>query len=605
MWVICFFASACLLLTGITLAAFSFSRKWRHIHPTLCLTVCTYLSAAVAFFPFYRQYFEEGHFPFRAILLSLHNTIRLFVIDCDFDFVKDGLPAALSGAWTTAYSVLFSILYIACPILTFGFVLSFFKNISAYRRLLCTFGRDLYVFSELNQKNLSLAKSLKSGDRRRVIIFTGVDESDDDLDDTLLDDAYRLGAILFKAEIASVGIPARSPKSKIYFIVQGDNSKKNLSYAISLSDSRKNINHNEFLYFFDTTATGDAIFANPKNRSLIVRHINPKQALIYNKLYHHGVELFETAAPPDENGERLISALIVGLGGYGAEMFKALTWLCQMTGYRLKIVGMDKSTDAVNALYTDCPGLFDERINGTRCPGEAQYTLQLVGEEVDATAPNFETKVLQYAADATYILVSLGDDDRNVAAAQRLRQIFEREHSRRGEAQDTGAPHIETIVYDPDVSAELKEARNHKSFSSKICYFGNLDTYFCEEVFFNSDAEEAALAVNTAYGGSPDDFYYCDYNYSSSLASAIHKKLRRDCGMPGTELPKEQRSPEQMEQLAILEHRRWSAYVRSEGYQFGGTEQSRKVDTLAKLHYCLVPFDNLSEEDKRKDYVVL
>ena len=75
--------------------------------------------------------------------------------------------------------------------------------------------------------------------------------------------------------------------------------------------------------------------------------------------------------------------------------------------------------------------------------------------------------------------------------------------------------------------------------------------------------------------------------------------------MPGTELPKEQRSPEQMEQLAILEHRRWSAYVRSEGYQFGGTEQSRKVDTLAKLHYCLVPFDNLSEEDKRKDYVVL
>ncbi len=115
MWVICFFASACLLLTGITLAAFSFSRKWRHIHPTLCLTVCTYLSAAVAFFPFYRQYFEEGHFPFRAILLSLHNTIRLFVIDCDFDFVKDGLPAALSGAWTTAYSVLFSILYMPDP----------------------------------------------------------------------------------------------------------------------------------------------------------------------------------------------------------------------------------------------------------------------------------------------------------------------------------------------------------------------------------------------------------------------------------------------------------------------------------------------------------
>lgn len=605
MWLICFFASTCLLLTGITLAALSFGRKWRHVHPTLCLTVCTYLSAAVAFYPFYRQYFEESHFPFRAILLSLHNTIRLFVIDCDFDFVRDGLPASLSSAWTTAYSILFSILYVACPILTFGFVLSFFKNISAYRRLLCTFGRDLYVFSELNQKNLSLAKSLKAGNRRRAIIFTGVDESDDDFDDSLLDDAYRLGAILFKAEIASVGIPARSQKNKIYFIVQGEDSKKNLSYAISLSNNRKNANHNEFLYFFDTTATGDVIFANPKKRSLIVRHINSKQALIYDKLYHHGVELFETAAPSDKNGERLISALIVGLGGYGAEMLKALTWLCQMNGYRLKIVGMDKSTDAVNALYAECPALFDENINGKQCPGEAQYSLQLVNKEVDAAAPDFETTVLQYASDATYVFVSLGDDNRNVAASQRLRQIFEREHSRHGEAQDTGTPRIETIIYDPEVSAELNDARNHKNLSSKISYFGSLDTYFCEEVFFNSDVEEAALAINAAYGGTSDDFYYCDHNYSSSLASAIHKKLRRDCGMSGTDLPKEQRSPEQMKQLAILEHRRWSAYTRCEGYCPGGSAQSKKVDTLAKLHYCLTPYDHLSEEDKRKDYVVL
>ena len=75
--------------------------------------------------------------------------------------------------------------------------------------------------------------------------------------------------------------------------------------------------------------------------------------------------------------------------------------------------------------------------------------------------------------------------------------------------------------------------------------------------------------------------------------------------MPGTELPAEARSPEQMEQLAILEHRRWSAYMRSEGYRLGGSEATKNVDTLAKFHYCLVPFDELSEKDKRKDYVVL
>lgn len=605
MWLFCFFAASCLLLTGIILASASFYRRWRHIHPTLCVTVCTYLSATVAFYPFYRLYFNEGHLPLRAILLSLHNTIRLFVIDCDFDFIKEGLPTALNGSFTIAYSVLFSILYIVCPILTFGFVLSFFKNISAYRRLLFTFGRDLYIFSELNQKNLSLAKSIKNGNRRRVIIFANVDDSEVTLDDTLLRDAYELRAILFKAEIDSIGIPTRSPKNKLFFIVQGDDAGKNQSYAVALQKDRTNKNRNEFLYFFDTTATGDAIFSNPKNRYLVVRHINPKQALIYDRLYHHGIELFQNAADTDQNGERLISALIVGLGEYGAEMLKALTWLCQMNGYRLKIVGMDKSEEAVSALRAECPGIFDEKVNHQWCPGEAQYDLHLIDGSVDAMAPIFEEKVLEYAPDATYALVSLGNDDRNVAVAQRLRQIYERDRSRRGLAQDTGTPRIETIVYDPKISAELENARNHKGFSAKIHYFGNLDEYFCEEVFFNSAMESAALAVNTAYGGSPDDFYYCDYNYSSSVAAAIHKKLRHDCGMPGTDRPAWQRTPEEMEQLAILEHRRWSAYMRSEGYQYGGTEQTRKVDTLAKLHYCLVPYDELTDEDKRKDYVVL
>lgn len=604
MWLFCFFGAALLLLTGAILAFLSARHCWRRVRPALILTGLTYLSAAVAFYPFYRLYFEEGVFPLRAILLSLHNTIRLFVIDCDFDFIRNGLTA-LGGTWATAYSVLFSILYITCPLLTFGFILSFFKNISAYRRLYFTFGRDLYVFSELNQKNLALAQSLKNTERRRVIIFANVDEDDSDTDDTLLDGAHALGAILFKAEIGSIHIPARSPKSKISFIVQGDDEKLNLSYALALTRARANEHHNEVLYFFDTTAAGDAVFANPQERKLVVRHINSKQALIYDKLYREGVNLFESAAEPDENGERLISALIIGLGSYGSEMFKALTWVCQMNGYRLKVVGVDKNAARVSALRAECPGLFDPAVNHRRCPGEAQYSLQIVEEETDATAQDFEDKVLRYAPDATYVFVSLGDDDRNVAAAGRLREIYERFNAGPSEKRNAGCPRIETIVYNPELSSALGNARNHKGLSLQIHYFGELDHYFCESVFFNSDLEKAALEINHAYGGSPDDFYYCDYNYSSSFASAIHKKLRRDCGMPGTELPAEARSPEQMEQLAILEHRRWSAYMRSEGYRLGGSEATKNVDTLAKFHYCLVPFDELSEKDKRKDYVVL
>lgn len=606
MWIFCLIASLLLLLTGVTLAILSHARRWRHVRPSFLPTLCTFLSAVFAFFPLYRTYFADSYrTPLRSVLLSFHNAIRLFVIDCDFDFVRDLLAEGVSAdVFRSLYAAFFSVLYILCPILTFGFVLSFFKNVSAYRRLLFTFGRDLYVFSELNQKNLSLAKSLKAGDPRRVVIFTDVDDGEEATDDALLDDAYALGAILFKAEIASIGIPSRSPRNKIAFIVQGDDADKNLSYALALTESRKNANHNETLYFFDTTAIGDAVFANPRKRNLVVRHIDPHRALIYDSLYHDGIRLFETAATADESGERLIKVLIVGLGDYGAEMFKALTWMCQMNGYRLEIVGLDADEAIVSRFRSACPGLFDPAVNGQRRLGDAQFTIELYGG-IDALTSDLEDAVRDHATDATYILVSLGDDDRNVAVSYRLREIYERLRAHSGLSQDSGIPYIDTIVYDPDIARELREARNHKGFSQRICYFGSLDTYFCESVFFNSEAEAAALAVNAAYGGTEEDFYYCDYNYSSSLASGIHKKLRRDCHMPGTDRPVSERTQEEMEQLAILEHRRWCAYIRSEGYQHGGTEASRKVDTVAKMHYCLIPYDCLSEEEKRKDYVVL
>ena len=90
----------------------------------------------------------------------------------------------------------------------------------------------------------------------------------------------------------------------------------------------------------------------------------------------------------------------------------------------------------------------------------------------------------------------------------------------------------------------------------------------------------------------------------------MHRLLRRKCGMPATDkealsrmTPEEQATEKRA--LALLEHRRWSAYVRCDGYQTGGSHETRKYDTLARLHYCLIPFDDLSPEEQEKDYNVI
>ena len=66
----------------------------------------------------------------RAFLLSVFQSMQVFTIGCEFSVVKDCMvycPDALD-IW---YQVWAASLYVLAPILTFGFVLSLFKNISA------------------------------------------------------------------------------------------------------------------------------------------------------------------------------------------------------------------------------------------------------------------------------------------------------------------------------------------------------------------------------------------------------------------------------------------------------------------------------------------
>ena len=50
-----------------------------------------------------------------------------------------------------------------------------------------------------------------------------------------------------------------------------------------------------------------------------------------------------------------------------------------------------------------------------------------------------------------------------------------------------------------------------------------------------------------------------------------------------------------------LEHRRWNAYMRTEGYIPSPGNDINDKRSLAKVHGNLVPFAELSQEDREKD----
>lgn len=103
--------------------------------------------------------------------------------------------------------------------------------------------------------------------------------------------------------------------------------------------------------------------------------------------------------------------------------------------------------------------------------------------------------------------------------------------------------------------------------------------------------------------GDEESFWRYEFNYHSSVASALHHRLKLACHIPGADLPPEERTPEDRDRLRLMEHRRWNAYMRSEGYCYSGSRDKQSRNDLAKLHNDLVPFDALTEEEKAKDDV--
>jgi len=108
------------------------------------------------------------------------------------------------------------------------------------------------------------------------------------------------------------------------------------------------------------------------------------------------------------------------------------------------------------------------------------------------------------------------------------------------------------------------------------------------------------------------DFWTSSYGFYSSLAAAIHSVYKARCRQPGyckgddapgyTDEPFEQNMPEErgncLEFIRMLEHMRWNAYIRAEGYVF---HDPKTKSNVAKIHRCLVPFDKLPENEREKD----
>ena len=593
-WIVCFCISVIFIIISIIYAIVTSSSKIRKnnrgniLSPIRIMFIGLILASVFMFIPVYiYEYNLNGFHVFDAILLSIHNMIRLFFVDGELSFIKDHIEQ--NNLFGDFYFIYASFLFIGSSIATVGFILSFFKSLTARLKLRFTRKSSVYLFSSLNENSLILAKDIYAHDKDCIIVFFDVYEATegDDPADVLIKEAQRLGFICFKDDILNFSLSKTRNNMFLHVFIIHDNESDNAYKALKLFQIYKDRDKTNF-YVFSSQIESEVLLAKADSGKILVRRINSIRSFIYYELYNNGLKLFQNAV--SVGSEKVISIVIVGMGNYGIEMLKALTWFCQMDGYHIQINAFDNDEDALNRFRAMCPELMDSAHNGNFSDdGEAQYIINIhSGMRFDTP---FFYQALRDIKQISYVFVALDNDVDNIRTATNLRMFFERMGIH---------PTIQSIVKSTAKKEALENATNYSNQPYDIQYVGDAESLYSRNVIINSDLETEALNRHLRWG-KEDDFWRFDYNHNSSMASALHTKLKKALDIPGARVLPDQRSEEEKIALRKLEHRRWNAYMRTEGYVFSGSLEKRSRNNLGKMHHCLVTFDLLSPEEKQKD----
>lgn len=590
MWMICMLLSmGCVIFSLVLALSVNRSKLGRNHKISLfnALFAGTFLSVVVLFLPIHGASAEISVLGiWRTVLLSVFNAMQVFTHGCGFSVVSDGLafcPDWLDGV----FQIWAATLFVISPIYAVGFVLSLFRNISAYLRYLGGFWKDAYIFSELNEKSLTLARDIRDAHEKAVIVFTSVAEGSGETTYEQISNAKKLGAVCFRKDMLTVKFTRHSRRRELFFFAMGGNETDNLTLALKLIEAYKTRRHTH-LYVFSTKIESQLLLTAVDKGHIKVRRVNEVQSLVNRMLYEQGQVLFQSAAE-DADGGKHISAVVVGMGRHGTELVKALCWFGQMDGYSLEIHAFDKDPLAEDKFTALAPELMSSEYNGISVAGEAQYKIT-IHSGIQAGTNTFAEEIRKIK-NATYVIVALGSDDVNINTAVDLRMYFERLKIH---------PVIQTIVYNSRQKQALQGIKNYRGQSYDIDFIGDMEISYSEEVIMNSELEGEALRSHMKWG-KEEAFWNYEYNYRSSIAAAIHRKARVLQGITGADKAEEDLTAEERSVIEPLEHRRWNAYMRAEGYIFSGSKDPASRNDLAKTHHDLVDFSELSEEEKRKD----
>lgn len=536
---ICWLIAVCVFAAGLIVMCI-FRKFHRSVLPPLIVSV--YLSACCLYFPMVEVLSGNMGFlnPFLKVILTAYYGMKLFMIDGNFTEVRVWLEntAKVDDWFANLYESAFLVLCVIAAIAVTSAILSIFKNVMAYVRLYIFYNikrglllvtrpfvyakkvklvkeeqkrlgeneqnkekiriyypetsfkgnGNIYVFSELNHKSIALAQDIKSKQCFSTFVFYDVYEAKKEEDFELIDEARKIGAILFKKDVSAFKAKRWKIKSacRIEFFLIGENEAENVNQAIRLNERYKDryntqifvwAHSPESITVLDSVNTIDENAKSKRKNDVDnpfgykLRRVDDIEIFVWNAL--KDAKLFR------DGKKEKISLLIVGMGEYGMEILKTATWMYQMEGVELEINAVDVSDKTKKRLLSQCPEILQYNDNTT--DGDAHYSIRILDSidifeddcglsDENSQAEEAQTDGAEKLIEAlsglgvegltakrkvsfrnlllgdnpadpemaerlrrtTDVFVALGDDDTNIRAAMEIRRIFDQVNFRKG-----------------------------------------------------------------------------------------------------------------------------------------------------------------------------
>ena len=528
-----------------------------------------------------------------------------------------------------AAGLICSVQNVLAPVAGGAVLLDILANIFPSLRLALKKGtgmHNFFIFSELNEDAVCLAEDIIRNENykkilaangqtgRPVIIFTdSYLRTDEETHEELKDRANVLGAICIKTDILCLNL--NRARSVYYFLVDSERMN-NLSSLAALAEGEplwrvrseaevRGRTASAYIYVFAEGEKSGAYIRElrKKNRErlrdVVVREVQDYRSMAMNLLYHVPlyVPLLAGDITDDGKQEKKLVITILGSGRIGEEVFRNVYWYGQFYDHRLEIHVIARNASAMKqSLMRN----YEELLKTCRVDGEeADRELLRIWPEcsgrnevnppyADVYFRDYDIETEDFFAEyggllkkTHYFVAALGSDRKNMEISGELNRWLAKQ--RLGNKYNF-IPVIACAVFDARLG-DIVRNDGESEDGGWIIPFGSHESRFsCRNVFL-SDFTERSLAAGQIYDKQrqekdADDEYktlstvarvaHASYKYfSEGKIAAVSRRsgeIILESGQNEEELSGWLSDPDAGERLAWIEHRRWNAYIRAQGY---------------------------------------